>query len=248
MGLPPSGPGAFAKCGAQFLDQFAVLVGRVCDVMERACEQRCVGLAQPGRQVDEPDIARAAGNVVAVPIGLQHLGIAAAVRVYRLGHPGARELARHVEGPAFLDAEERAVAVLRQRLGTGQIEAARQVGIDAADHLAIEPGRFAAVRAEADQGHVDRRAVDGPLLLVPGLKNARRGGDAVHDRQVGVLADRIGCDQARARQFTRLDQGARVLEPVADQVGEAREPAIIERADRLGPGTPSFPFISFAPR
>jgi hypothetical protein len=53
----------------------------------------------------------------------------------------------------------------------------------------------------------------------------------VHHRQIGVLADGIRCDQPCALDDPGLDHGARVLEPIADQIGEAGQSAVVERAN-----------------
>jgi hypothetical protein len=133
------------------MDHLTVFIGCVRDMIEGAGKQCRIRLGKSERQVNEPHIAGATGQIVAVPVRLQHFGVAVAIRVRRFTHPSPREGSRHIERPAFLNAEERAVFILGQRLCLREVEAACQVGIDACDGCVVQAGGLTAILAEANE-------------------------------------------------------------------------------------------------
>jgi hypothetical protein len=118
---------------------------------ERAREQRRFGLAEAKRQIDEPDVPRTTGQIVAVPIRFQHLRIAMPVRVQGLFHPSPRNLPRNVKRAALLNTQERAIAIFAQRMSYRQIQPGCEIGVDSGSDLTVESGGFRARISEADQ-------------------------------------------------------------------------------------------------
>src|SRR5262245_55691343 len=89
------------------------------------------------RKVDEPSVTWPTSHIVAVPIGLKHVGIALPIWICRRKQPFPSDLARNVKWATFLNSQERCVPIFSQRLSQREIQARRKVGIDGRNRHAI---------------------------------------------------------------------------------------------------------------
>ena len=96
--------------------------------------------------------------------------------------------------------------------------------------------------AETNQRNIHGGTFNSPFFLTPSVEDACCLRNPLHYGKVCVLADGVSRDKPGTLCAALFDHFTSVLEPVANQIGEPRQSAIINGTDLFGFLHTDFPF------
>src|SRR5450759_2838632 len=166
------------------------------NVFERRLVERRLGFRHVDPEVDDPHVARATRQVKSVDPGAHDIGVRATIRVRgRKKRPGWRRI--DVERTALRVAHEGDPDVLQESPCSREVDADRQVRIDAGDRLTVELAVRLTAVVLAYEADMDVGPGKDPRVVGAGEEDSARTLDLLEDPPIGASADALGGEQPR---------------------------------------------------
>ena len=191
------------------------------DIREWRFIERGVDLGHRRAEVYDPLVRRPLHQVLTDNSGPQDIGVRPPVRVGGKPQPFPSEVPRYIKRAILVDTEECRRLARRQSSRPRKVDGVvRKVSVNMGGYLAVHgDGEARILRAKAHQRYPHRSAVNYPRLIRPSVEYVAVGNDPIEDVPVVAAPNGVRGNQTGAVELALCHQSARLVKPVADQIG-----------------------------